>query len=48
MEDYALLMGSIGLFAVLSLVMYLTRSINCYGVTLTDENRNLTDLKEDS
>ncbi|KGM38202.1 hypothetical protein JY97_17750, partial [Alkalispirochaeta odontotermitis] len=27
LEDYALLMGSIGLFAVLSVIMYLTRRI---------------------
>lgn len=30
MEDYALLMGSIGLFLVLSVVMYLSRKINWY------------------
>jgi len=29
-EDYALLMGSIGLFAILSIVMYATRNINFY------------------
>jgi inner membrane protein len=27
-EDYALLMGSVGLFAALGLVMYLTRRVN--------------------
>jgi inner membrane protein len=32
LEDYALLMGSIGLFAVLSAVMYLTRKIDWYAV----------------
>ena len=32
LEDYALLMGSIGLFAVLSAVMYLTRRIDWYTV----------------
>jgi len=32
LEDYALLMGSIGLFAVLSAIMYLTRRIDWYGV----------------
>jgi inner membrane protein len=32
LEDYALLMGSIGLFAVLSAVMYLTRRIDWYAV----------------
>jgi inner membrane protein len=30
--DYALLMGSIGLFVVLALVMYLTRKIDWYGM----------------
>ena len=32
LEDYALLLGSIGLFAVLALVMYLTRRIDWYGM----------------
>ncbi len=30
LEDYALLMGSIGLFAVLSTVMYITRKVDWY------------------
>ena len=30
LEDYALLMGSIGLFVVLSVIMYLTRKIDWY------------------
>jgi len=30
LEDYALLMGSIGLFFVLSVIMYLTRKIDWY------------------
>lgn len=34
LEDYALLMGSIGLFAALAAVMYLTRKMNWYGVGL--------------
>jgi inner membrane protein len=33
MEDYALLMGSIGLFTALAIVMYITRRIDWYGVT---------------
>lgn len=32
MEDYALLMGSIGLFAVLATIMYLSRKIHWYAV----------------
>jgi inner membrane protein len=27
-EDYALLMGSIGLFVILGLIMFLTRKVN--------------------
>ena len=32
LEDYALLLGSIGLFAILALVMYLTRRIDWFGM----------------
>lgn len=32
LEDYALLMGSVGLFAVLGCIMYCTRKIEWYGV----------------
>jgi inner membrane protein len=32
MQDYALLIGSIGLFAVLATVMYLSRNINWYSI----------------
>jgi inner membrane protein len=32
MEDYSLLMGSIGLFIVLATVMYLSRKIDWYAV----------------
>ncbi|MDP3927865.1 MAG: cell envelope integrity protein CreD [Bacteroidota bacterium] len=38
MEDYALLMGSIGIFIVLALVMYLSRKINWYAVK-TQQNK---------
>jgi len=34
LEDYALLLGSIGLFIILSTVMYLTRKVNWYGEEL--------------
>ena len=30
-QDYALLIGSIGLFAAIATIMYLTRKINWYG-----------------
>jgi inner membrane protein len=33
LEDYALLMGSIGMFVVLGLVMYLTRKVDWYGMS---------------
>jgi len=33
MEEYALLVGSIGLFIVLGVVMYLSRNMNWYGAT---------------
>jgi inner membrane protein len=33
LEDYALLMGSVGLFLVLAAVMYFTRKIDWYGAT---------------
>jgi len=37
LEDYALLMGSIGLFIVLAIVMYLSRKINWYSVGTPEE-----------
>ncbi len=36
LEDYALLMGSIGLFIVLALVMYITRKIDWYGLEMNE------------
>jgi inner membrane protein len=39
-EDYALLVGSLGLFAVLALVMFLTRRVNWFG-----DSNNTTELK---
>ncbi len=38
LEDYALLFGSIGLFMVLVIVMYLTRKIDWFAVGKTQEN----------
>jgi inner membrane protein len=32
LEDYALLLGSVGIFAILALVMYLTRKVDWYNV----------------
>ena len=39
LEDYALLAGSIGLFAMLAGVMYLTRRVNWYDLKLGSESR---------
>lgn len=36
-EDYALLIGSLGLFTVMALVMYLTRKIDWYALGTTEE-----------
>jgi len=36
LEDYALLVGSVGLFVVLSLIMFLTRKIDWYSIRLED------------
>ena len=33
LEDYALLLGSIGLFTILSTIMYLTRKVDWYGIS---------------
>ena len=38
MEDYALLMGSIGLFLVLSIAMYLSRKIDWYAIKTRDDS----------
>lgn len=38
LEDYALLLGSIGLFIVLSIVMYLTRNLNWYTLLPREKN----------
>ena len=44
LEDYALIMGSIGLLTILALVMYITRKINWYEVETTkEENESETD-----
>jgi len=37
MEDYALLMGSIGLFLVLAVIMFLSRKINWYDIKTKDD-----------
>ncbi len=38
MEDYALLMGSVGLFIVLATIMYLSRKIDWYAIKAKGEN----------
>ncbi len=39
MEDYSLLLGSIGLFIILALVMFLSKRINWYGKLETSEQK---------
>ncbi len=41
LEDYALIMGSIGLFLVLSVVMYLTRNVDWFGLSVANAKRNI-------
>jgi inner membrane protein len=41
LEDYALLMGSIGLFIVLAVIMQLSRKINWYSGNSEGENKNI-------
>jgi inner membrane protein len=38
LEDYALLAGSVGLFIILALVMYVTRRMNWYELKLGEES----------
>jgi inner membrane protein len=37
-EDYALLLGAMALFAILALVMYLTRNIDWYAIRMGGRN----------
>ena len=39
-EDYALLMGSLGLFLVLAIIMFLSRKINWYSINTTNNKEN--------
>lgn len=39
LEDYALLMGSLGLFTVLAAAMYLTRKVDWYGIRFGEDDR---------
>jgi len=41
-EDYALLIGSIGLFMILGLIMFLTRRVNWYGAKIQEESLSLS------
>jgi inner membrane protein len=38
LQDYALLMGSIGLFLILAMIMYLTRKVDWFGIMQTNNN----------
>ncbi|WP_339924180.1 inner membrane CreD family protein [uncultured Cyclobacterium sp.] len=37
LQDYALLIGSIGIFIILGIVMYFSRKIDWYNLNLEDE-----------
>jgi inner membrane protein len=38
-EDYALLLGCVGLFLILGLIMYATRHVDWYGVGTVSKDR---------
>ena len=40
LQDYALLMGSIGLFVVLAILMFLTRKIDWFSVLKTSDSNH--------
>lgn len=44
LQDLALLLGSLGLFAVLAIVMYLTRNINWFDI-MSNQNKDAINLK---
>ncbi len=44
LEDYALVMGSIGLLLVLSAVMYITRKIDWYSIESDQSEKNITSI----
>lgn len=46
LSDYSLLLGSLGLFAGLSLVMYLTRSIDWFGMGIKEDSAGRIDLPD--
>jgi inner membrane protein len=41
LQDYALLIGSIGLFVILGLLMYFSRKIDWYGLDLKEKNEQI-------
>ena len=38
LEDYSLLLGSLGLFIILATIMYLTRKVDWYGISSGEQN----------
>jgi inner membrane protein len=42
-EDYALLIGSVGLFVILALIMFLTRHVNWYKAKIEEESLSLSE-----
>lgn len=47
MEDYALLMGSIGLFIVLATIMYLSRKIDWYSIQSKNQEKPVNDFEQE-
>ncbi len=41
LQDYALLIGSVGIFIILALVMYFSRKIDWYNIRMEDANANI-------
>lgn len=42
-EDYALLIGSVGLFVIVALIMFLTRHVNWYRAKIEEESRSFSE-----
>jgi inner membrane protein len=44
-EDYTLLLGSVALFVILAVIMYITRNIDWYNIGIGKENKDQIDVK---
>jgi inner membrane protein len=45
LQDYALLIGSIGIFIILGLIMYFSRKIDWYDLKLDDESNKQENIR---